>query len=116
MHVGMSDAEMLADTEEAASELTLTAQGAVLDEVMAAARANGRACLGVKDTTESLRGGRVDLLVVTRGLRERDTELVDQMIGAAFDHGAAVEEISADAGERLDAEGEGVAARLRYTV
>ncbi|MGB0543523.1 MAG: hypothetical protein ACPGPI_07360 [Longimicrobiales bacterium] len=63
-----------------------------------------------------MRGGRVDLLVVTRGLRERDTELVAQMIGDAFDHGAAVEEISADAGERLDAEGEGVAARLRYRV
>lgn len=116
MHVGLSDAEVLADTEEAASELTLSTQGAVLDEVMAAAGANGRGCLGVKDTTQSLRGGRVDLLVVTRGLRERDTELVDQMIGDAFDHGAAVEEISADAGERLDAEGEGVAARLRYRV
>ena len=38
------------------------------------------------------------------------------MIGAAFDHGAAVEEIGSDVAARLDDEGEGVAARLRYTV
>ena len=116
MHVDMAEPEVLAETEAAASELTLGAQGTVLGEVLDAARAQGRGCFGVKDTTEALRDGRVDLLVVSRGLREREMDLVDHLIGAAFDHGAAIEEISAEVGARLDAEGEGVAARLRYTV
>lgn len=116
LHVDMSDAEVLVHTEEAASQLSLSAQGVILDNVLEAARANGRGCLGVDDTTEALRDGRVDLLVVSRALRQRDIDLVDHMIGAAFDHGAAVEELGADVANRLDAEGEGVAARLRYTV
>ena len=116
MHIDMSEPEVLAETEEAASELSLRVQDRTLAQVLDAARSSGRGCLGVKDTTEALRNGRVDLLVVTRRLREREADLVDHLIGAAFDHGAEVEEIAADVGARLDAEGEGVAARLRYTV
>lgn len=116
MHVDMTDAEVLGETEAAASELSLELQRAALDQVIEAAGASGRGCMGVRATKEALRDGRVDLLLVTRGLRERDADLVDHMVGAAFDHGAAVEEIGAEVAARLDAEGEGVAARLRYTV
>jgi len=116
MHIDMTEAEVLAEIEAVASELSLGVQRTVLDQVLDAARSAGRGCLGVKDTQEALREGRVDLLVVTRRLRERDGDLVDHLIGAAFDHGAQVEEITSDVGARLDSEGEGVAARLRYTV
>jgi len=116
MHVDMTEAEVLAETEAAASELSLQVQGVIVADVLDAAHAKGRGCLGVEDTTTALRDGRVDLLVVSRRFRQRDMDLVDRMIGSAFDHGAAVEEIGADGAARLDAEGEGVAARLRYTV
>ena len=65
-------------------------------------------------TKEALREGRVDALLLSRGFRERDGDLVDRFVGTAFDQGALVEELSADGAGRLDEEGEGVGARLRY--
>lgn len=116
MHVEMSDAEILASIEEAASELSRGLQAELLGEIVDAARSGGRGCLGVQDVSQALREGRVDLLFVTRSLREKEDDLVDRMVGTAFGHGGEVEELSGDAADRLDEEGEGVAARLRYTV
>ena len=114
MHIGMSESEALVSIEAAASELTRHMQDAVLDQVLDAAGAQGRGCLGVKATKEALRDGRVDALLLTRGLREREADLADHLVGAAFEQGAAVEELSEAGAARLDQEGEGVGARLRY--
>jgi len=116
MHVGMSEAEVKAVMEEAASELSRTVQDALLGQVVDAARSGGKGCLGIQATKEALREGRVDALLVSRGLREREGDLVDHFVGSAFEQGAAVEELSAAGATRLDEEGEGVGARLRYTI
>ena len=115
MHLDMSEAEAKAATEEAASELTQRQQAEVLRDVVDAARSRGRGCLGIQATKEALREGRVDLLLITRGMRERDADLADHFVGTAFEHGASVEELSGNGAEVLDAEGEGVGGRLRYT-
>ncbi len=115
MHLGMSEAEVKAAVEEAASALTHEAQGVLLDQVVDAARSGGKGALGIQATKEALREGRVDVLLVSRALRRREGDLVDRFVGTAFEQGAQVEELSGAAEERLEAEGEGVAARLRYT-
>lgn len=115
MHLGMSEAEVRAEMEDAASELTRRLQHALLDEVVDTARAGGRGALGVQAVTEALGEGRVDTLLVSRGFRERETDRADRLAGSAFERGGEVEELSGDAADHLDAEGEGVAARLRYT-
>lgn len=115
MHLAMSEAEVKAELEEAASELTRGAQGTLLSQVVDAAKSRGKGCLGIQATKEALREGRVDSLLVTRALREREVDLADHFVGTAFEQGAAVEELSAAEAARLDEEGEGVGARLRYT-
>ncbi len=115
MHLGMSEAEVKTAVEDAASELSRGLQDALLSQVIDAARAGGKGALGIQAVTEALREGRVDTLLVTRGLREREGDLVDRFVGTAFEQGAEVEELSGAAAERLDAEGEGAGARLRYT-
>lgn len=116
MHLTMSEAEARAEIEAAASEITRRLQAALLDEVVDAARAGGKGCLGIRATKEALKAGQVDTLLMSRPFRERDPELADRFVGSAFDRGSVVEELSADEAERLDAEGEGVGARLRFTV
>lgn len=116
MHLDLSEAEVKAATEEAASELTRHQQEALLADVIDAARSRGRGCLGIQATREALREGRVDMLLITRGMRARDADLADHFVGTAFEHGASVEELSGSGAERLDSEGEGVGGRLRYTV
>ncbi len=116
MHLGMSEAEVKAELEQAASELTRRVQDTLLSQVVDAAHSRGRGCLGLPATKEALQGGRVDALLITRRLREREVDLADHFVGAAFEQGAAVEELSGEGADRLDDEGEGVGARLRYTV
>jgi len=115
MHLGMSEAEVKAELEEAASELTRGMQGTLLSQVVDASKSRGKGCLGIQATKEALREGRVDSLLITRSLREREADLADHFVGTAFEQGAAVEELSAAEAGRLDEEGEGVGARLRYT-
>jgi hypothetical protein len=116
MHLGMTEAEVKIALEEAASDLTRSTQDALLGQVIDAARSGGKGCLGIQATKEALREGRVDALLVSRGLREREADLVDHFVGTAFDQGALVEELSASGALRLDEEGEGIGARLRYTI
>jgi hypothetical protein len=115
MHLGMTESEVRVEVEDAASELTRRLQDGLLREVVDAARSGGRGALGVQAVTEALREGRVDRLLISRGFREREADFADRFAGSAFEHGGEVEELSGEAAEHLDAEGEGVAARLRYT-
>lgn len=114
MHLQMSDAEVKAAVEEAASELTQLHQAELLGAVIDQARSGGKGALGVPGTEDALRGARVDILLLTRSFREREPDLADHFVGTAFEQGASVEELSGESAGRLDAEGEGVAARLRY--
>lgn len=115
MHLGMSAAEVKVELERAASELTRHAQETLLTQIVDAARSGGKGCLGIQATKEALREGRVDALLLSRGLREREGDLADHFVGTAFEQGALVEELSASGATRLEEEGEGVGARLRYT-
>lgn len=116
LHFGMSDADVKAAIEEAASELSRGVQERLLDGVVDLARAGGKGCLGEEATDKALREHRVETLLISRALREQDPDRADHWVGGAFRQGAMVEELSGPGGDRLDAEGGGIAARLRYTV
>lgn len=116
MHVEMSHAEVRDAVERTASEISRKQQAALVDEVVNQAHANGKACLGPEATQRALQERRVDTLLLARSFVEGDPDLADHCAGTAFEQQAAVEEISGDADQRLMSEGQGIGARLRYTV
>lgn len=116
MHLGITETEAKAEMQAAASELTRRMQSTLLDQVVDAARAGGKGCLGSEETRKALAEGRVDTLLLSRSFRDGHPDLADHFVGSAFEQGAAVEELSGSEAERLHAEGEGVGARLRYVV
>lgn len=116
LYLDMSAAEVRDAAEEAASELSRSLQRELLTEVMDLARSDGKGCLGREATRKALLEGRVDTLLVARSFREEDPDFVDHCVGSAFEQQAAVEELSADEAQRLRSEGEGIGARLRYTL
>lgn len=116
LHLEMTSPEVREAVEAAASELTERLQTTLLTEVMDQARAHGRACLGREDTEQALREMRVDTLLVSRRFIAEHPDLADHCVGSAFAQGADVEELGEAVGARLDDEGQGMAARLRFRI
>jgi hypothetical protein len=114
LHLDMTPAELKEELRTAASDITGRLQGRVLNTVLDQARAGGRASLGKDETLKALDERRVDTLLLSRRLAGEHPDLADRCVGAAFEQGADVEELAGTAGERLDAEAGGIAARLRY--
>jgi hypothetical protein len=112
----MSDAQVTEMLEGAASELNQRLQSTLLDEVIDLARSGGRGALTPRDVEPALREARVDTLLVSRSFIKGNPDYADKLVGAAFEQSAEVEELSQDGAARLDVEGQGVAARLRYVV
>jgi len=116
LRLDMTESEVRDAVEDAASELSRHAQEALVSDVVDLTMADGNGCLGPEATELALRERRVDTLLLTRGVRERQSDLADRFVGAAFEQNATVEELSGVGAERLDAEGEGLGARLRYKI
>jgi hypothetical protein len=116
LRVELSEAEVRDALEQAASELNQSIQEKLLAEVVDLARSGGRGALGVEAVEKALKEARVDTLFLSRGFIRANPDFADHLVGAAFEQHAEVEELSTDAASRLDTEGEGVAARLRYTL
>ncbi len=116
LRVEMTEAEVREALEQAASELNQSIQEKLLAEVVDLARSGGRGALGVEAVEKALKEARVDTLFLSRGFIRANPDFADHLVGAAFEQHAEVEELSTDAASRLDTEGEGVAARLRYTL
>jgi len=100
--------------EEAASELSRRIQEELLQDVIDQAKSGGKGALGQEAVEAALAAGKVDTLLLSRTFIQRDSELADRFVGAAFDSHSEIEELSADVASHLDSEGDGVAARLRY--
>lgn len=116
LHVEMSTPEVKEAVEQAASDLSRELQEALVSQVVDQARADGRACLGRDETERALRERRVDTLFLSRSFIEDHQDFADRCVGTAFEQHADVEEVSGEADERLRGEGNGIGARLRYTV
>ena len=116
LHLDMREAEVRKAVGDAASELTKRWQSEFVKHVFDQARAEGLAAMGSQDTEQALAEMRVDLLLLSRTLTGDVPDEVDRLVGIAFAGGAHVEEVSGEAGERLDRESEGIAARLRFRI
>jgi hypothetical protein len=110
----MSASAAIEMIEGAASELNRRIQDGLLQEVVDQARSGGKGALGREAVEVALLEGRVDTLLLSRSFIQREPDLADQFVSGAFDFHGEIEELSAEGAARLDAEGGGVAARLRY--
>ncbi len=116
LRLEMSEAEVRDALEKAASKVNQRMQGELLEEVINLARAGGRGALGPGDVERALKEARVDTLLVSRNFIRANPDYADHLIGGAFEQHADVQELSGEGADRLDLEGEGMAARLRYTL
>jgi len=116
LRLEMTDAEVRDAVEATASAVNQRVQGELLDQVMDQARAGGRGALGPESVEKALKEARVDTLLISRNFIRANPDYADHLVGTAFEAQAEVEELSGEGAERLDKEGEGLAARLRYTL
>lgn len=116
MHLDLSKSQVRDAAEKAASQLTQRKQETLLDEVIEQTNAGGRGALGSEVVEKALREGRVDTLLLSRAFIGENPDYADHLVGAAFEQQGEVEELSMEGGERLDLEGHGVGARLRYRI
>ncbi|MHB1191810.1 MAG: baeRF10 domain-containing protein [Longimicrobiales bacterium] len=114
LHLEMTAAEVRDEIRSAAGDLSEQGHLALVAGVADAARAGGKGALGLDDTLKALEGRRVDTLLLSRSFIQEHPVPADQAVGLAFSQGAYVEELSGEAGGRLDQEGLGIAARLRF--
>jgi len=114
LRLDMSLAEVKKAAEAAATALSRRDQEKLAEEVVDLTRSGGRGSLGERDTEKHLRERRVDTLVLSRGFIREKGERADHLVGATFEQGGEVEEISGDGAALLDAQGGGVGARLRW--
>lgn len=115
LNFDMSMADIRRVTEGAASKLSEKRQAGLVAEVVDMARSGGRASLGREATERALLDRRVEFLILSRELAAREPEFVDECVGRAFEQSAEVEEVGGMAGARLDAEADGIGARVRFT-
>jgi hypothetical protein len=116
LHVEMREAEVRNAVGDVASELAKCWQVDLVQHVFDQARAKGLATMGSRETEQVLSEMRVDTLLLSRTRTGDAPDDVDRLVGIAFAGGAHVEEVSGAAGERLDLESEGIAARLRFRI
>jgi peptide subunit release factor 1 (eRF1) len=114
LHLDMSHAEVREAIRAAAGDLSEQGHLALVTGVVDAARAGGKGSLGPEETMKALEGMRVDTLLLSRAFIQEHPALADRAVALAFSQSAYVEELSGEAGSRLDQEGDGVAARLRF--
>ncbi len=116
LRLEMTDAQVREAVETNASAMNQRVQGELLEQVIDQARAGGRGALGPEAVEKALKEGRVDTLLISRNFIRANTDYADHLVGSAFEQHAEVEELSGEGAERLDMDGEGLAARLRYTL
>jgi hypothetical protein len=87
----------------------------LVTEALDASASNGPGAAGKEETLRALEEGRARDVFFTRTFLERHADAASQALRAALGTSAAVEHVSGEAAERLDAAG-GIAARLRYTL
>jgi len=111
----MSHAELRLAAEQAAAKATRSRQDSLLDQVVNLAASGGRGALGRQATLDALDERRVEMLLLSRQFTADHAELADMCVGAALEQDAEVEECGDEPGLRLDREGAGIGARLRFT-
>lgn len=115
LDVNASAAELRRSAEEGASALRNAWDLRRIEDIIEnAEQPSGLFALGTAPTRHALEASRVGELFVTREYLDHDVLDAEEVVRAAFDQSAMVEELSGPAARRLNEFG-GVAARLRYS-
>lgn len=116
LELEMTASEVREAVGESASELTKSWQLEQVRSLFDQARAGLRGATGYRATGKALEEMRVDALLLSRSRTRHDPVDTERLIGLAFSGRSHVEEVSGEAGDLLDLEAEGIAARLRFRV
>ena len=111
-----TDARVAAAAERGATLQRRAHDLAMIEKVIDHAASGGKGIIGPEMTLRALREGAVQHLFVTERFVREHPDDSEELVRAAFDHGAQVEQASGDAAHRLDSEAGGVGARLRYVL
>jgi hypothetical protein len=114
LFLDMSISEVRAAAAEGASTLSKLRQNVLLEQITEQTYSGGNGSLGAEETVRALSEGRVDILALSRGFVGANPDLADQCVSEAFQQGADGRVFSGDPAARLDQEGGGIGARLRY--
>jgi hypothetical protein len=114
LHDGASEAEVARAAEAGASVLRNAHDLALIEQVLERRGVRGLGAAGVDATRRALAGRAVQELFLSHRFLDEHADEADAMVRAALDQGAVVEEVSGAAAERLDHDGDGIAARLRF--
>ena len=114
LDVRASDAEIRDRAEEAVAALRQSRQVALVAEVLERYGADGLGAAGTQATWRALDARTVQELLLTGRYVKEHAEEAETAVHAAFDQGALVEALAGAAAERLDRDGAGIAARLRF--
>ena len=114
LELQMTAAQVRSTVGDWASELTKRWQLEEVEFLFDQARVGLRAAMGYRDVEKVLDEMRIDTLLLSRSRTRAELEDSERLIGMAFAGRAHVEEVSGAAGDRLDREAEGIAARLRF--
>lgn len=114
LDVRATDAEIRDRAEEAVAALRESRQAALVAEVLERYGADGLGAAGAQATWRALDARTVQELLLTGRFVKEHAEEAETAVHAAFDQGALVEALAGAAAERLDRDGAGIAARLRF--
>ena len=114
LDVHATEAQIVATTDHAVAEASRERDSTLVDDVIALARAHGKGSTGWETTEESLRQRATETLLFTdHALSDHPVEL-ERAVALALEQGADVEHVSGTGATRLNAEAEGIGARLRF--
>lgn len=114
LHDGATEAELARAADEGAAALRNARDLEAVTQVLARAGAAGRGAVGAEATRQALDGGAVQALYFTPAFLERHADDAESVVRAAMAQQASVVEVAGDAAARLDRDGAGIAARLRF--
>lgn len=109
-----SDAELFRAAVEGAAILQGMHDLVTVDELLEHYGADERAAVGPELTHRALGAGAVHQLLVTRPFVERHPDAAEEAVRAAVQQGGSVHALVGAAADRLDHEGQGIGARLRF--
>jgi peptide subunit release factor 1 (eRF1) len=114
LHRRSTRPEVIDAARTAASQLRTSRAARMVEVLSDMAAAHGKAAVGVVPTLDALRANAVQTLLFTPRLMDTYPDLAESLVRLALQHGADVEHLNGMAAQKLDAEFDGVAARLRF--
>jgi hypothetical protein len=115
LRVDATPAEIRRAAARAASELRRAEDDREIAALIARAASDGRGVVGIQRTRRALERGAVHALYISHHYLERSPLEAEEAVRSALEQGAAIEDVTGPAADRLDEECGGMCARLRFS-